>query len=37
MSLTPITVFKGLTAGQLGSLEQSGTILEPKDGATIFD
>jgi CRP/FNR family cyclic AMP-dependent transcriptional regulator len=36
MSLTSITVFKGLTSGQLALLEQGTVFLEPRDGATVF-
>ncbi len=36
MSLASISLFKGMNALELRQLEQAGTMLEPRDGATIF-
>jgi CRP-like cAMP-binding protein len=36
ISLASISLFKGMNARDLSQLEQAGTILEPRDGATIF-
>ena len=36
MSLTSVTVFKGMSQPDLTRLEQGGTILEPRDGASVF-
>jgi CRP-like cAMP-binding protein len=36
ISLSSIGLFKGMSARDLAQLEQVGTILEPRDGATIF-
>jgi CRP/FNR family transcriptional regulator, cyclic AMP receptor protein len=36
MSLTSITAFKGLSGAELSQLDHGSAILEPHDGATIF-
>jgi CRP/FNR family cyclic AMP-dependent transcriptional regulator len=36
MPLTSVTVFKGLPEHEIDRLNQGATILEPRDGATIF-
>jgi len=36
MSLSTVAVFKGMTADALERLALGGTVLEPRDGATIF-
>ena len=37
MSLAAVTIFKSLSSDELGRLEQGSVILEPRDGATIFE
>src|ERR1700676_5052435 len=36
MSLGSISLFKGMTAAELGRLELGGIVLEPRDRASIF-
>jgi CRP/FNR family cyclic AMP-dependent transcriptional regulator len=37
MSLASIALFKGMTAEACSRLESAGTVLEPRDGTTIFE
>jgi CRP/FNR family cyclic AMP-dependent transcriptional regulator len=37
MSLTSVTVFKGMNSEEIARLEQGSVILEPRDGATICE